>query len=76
MKRATAYFDKAFNAAVISIHALVKRATVIPLPHVGNHVDFNPRPREEGDISEICSPYLHGDFNPRPREEGDRGTFT
>ena len=27
VKRATAYFDKAFNAAIISIHALVKRAT-------------------------------------------------
>ena len=33
--------------------------------------DFNPRPREEGDLADIlylCTAY---NFNPRPREEGD-----
>ena len=33
--------------------------------------DFNPRPREEGDIMEIGIKYQNADFNPRPREEGD-----
>ena len=35
-------------------------------------VDFNPRPREEGDTAfiVICLPISY--FNPRPREEGDQ----
>ena len=37
------------NKIVISIHALVKRATVIITKKVGANCDFNPRPREEGD---------------------------
>ena len=38
------------------------------LPRV---LDFNPRPREEGDpcLCENCVIVLY--FNPRPREEGD-----
>ena len=61
----TAFYD------IISIHALVKRAT-----NKGNGVsrspkDFNPRPREEGDGLHIWVAKFGGDFNPRPREEGD-----
>ena len=33
--------------------------------------DFNPRPREEGDIVSVEDISTEGDFNPRPREEGD-----
>ena len=55
----------------ISIHALVKRAT---LPKgfsdlFGYH--FNPRPREEGDEEVLVCTVSQKDFNPRPREEGD-----
>ena len=37
--------------------------------------NFNPRPREEGDI--YCCIYIlkRCYFNPRPREEGDQGAF-
>ena len=34
----------------ISIHALVKRATPVTLNGKLDVYDFNPRPREEGDI--------------------------
>ena len=39
--------------------------------------DFNPRPREEGDILNFQILTTRNDFNPRPREEGDtkRKTF-
>ena len=55
----------------ISIHALVKRATVFnvigkPLPF-----NFNPRPREEGDRFYSVLSAVVRYFNPRPREEGD-----
>ena len=33
--------------------------------------DFNPRPREEGDLSVKASSQISNYFNPRPREEGD-----
>ena len=35
----------------ISIHALVKRATVGDTVKKGAKIDFNPRPRKEGDLS-------------------------
>ena len=38
------------------------------LPRV---LDFNPRPREEGDRHNSDNNECGGDFNPRPREEGD-----
>ena len=39
----------------ISIHALVKRATVWASQDSSGKVDFNPRLREEGDLtSQIC----------------------
>ena len=56
----------------ISIHALVKRAT---LRHCENCVIvlyFNPRPREEGDKYTQTLRLSTIYFNPRPREEGDR----
>ena len=34
-------------------------------------VDFNPRPREEGDLALYHFTTLAWYFNPRPREEGD-----
>ena len=57
----------------ISIHALVKRATIYK--HTSNIAchHFNPRPREEGDITYLCENYMIVMyFNPRPREEGDQ----
>ena len=42
-----------FNVSVgqcISIHALVKRATAVPVVFIDKFNDFNPRPREEGDL--------------------------
>ena len=34
-------------------------------------VNFNPRPREEGDTISTAAFARSGNFNPRPREEGD-----
>ena len=34
-------------------------------------VNFNPRPREEGDVAHTGTVSDVGNFNPRPREEGD-----
>ena len=56
---------------IISIHALVKRATVKPPVIKTISSDFNPRPREEGDIKGFVSIKHFNYFNPRPREEGD-----
>ena len=59
------------TATVISIHALVKRATY-PNYRQGNlRLHFNPRPREEGDTRYTKQRHHKEDFNPRPREEGD-----
>ena len=57
--------------AYISIHALVKRATKYPLVNQVFPLDFNPRPREEGDMHSIMPLIIVSNFNPRPREEGD-----
>ena len=70
MKRATYTFTTPPPSAYISIHALVKRATVI-LAVFFSDDNFNPRPREEGDIITLCAGALQKYFNPRPREEGD-----
>ena len=57
----------------ISIHALVKRATMPALDVSLISFYFNPRPREEGDFSCLIRLYCNLlYFNPRPREEGDR----
>ena len=60
-----------YFSILISIHALVKRATLQAYRPLQPYRYFNPRPREEGDDSiELSQPQaLH--FNPRPREEGD-----
>ena len=50
MKRATSWGSQFLNAFLISIHALVKRATQAVHSEVAPDIDFNPRPREEGDI--------------------------
>ena len=55
----------------ISIHALVKRATQSALDGGLCLWDFNPRPREEGDILPKHGNATRNHFNPRPREEGD-----
>ena len=55
----------------ISIHALVKRATYGILLDKRHSSNFNPRPREEGDLYLRLCRTGNGDFNPRPREEGD-----
>ena len=50
MKRATGYTRGTDKENDISIHALVKRATYF-VPVLQNVVrNFNPRPREEGDV--------------------------
>ena len=53
VKRATAREEKNNDRQDISIHALVKRATYYDsnTNPIRNH--FNPRPREEGDLSYI-----------------------
>ena len=57
----------------ISIHALVKRATERLCSKRSKMYYFNPRPREEGDLSQKSKNAFLLDFNPRPREEGDQG---
>ncbi len=56
----------------ISIHALVKRATVAITSIDMSILHFNPRPREEGDYPNHRQGNLCLYFNPRPREEGDQ----
>ena len=57
--------------AVISIHALMKRATPKISFKFSASADFNPRPHEEGDTCVASAFALVGYFNPRPHEEGD-----
>ena len=59
----------------ISIHALVKRATFCQNMAIQHAIDFNPRPREEGDIRLMSAERNSFYFNPRPREEGDVTTM-
>ena len=49
----------------------MKRATIKNQKRAKEAVNFNPRPREEGDDSRRFFCTEKGDFNPRPREEGD-----
>ena len=51
VKRATTDYKIKFIAKKISIHALVKRATYKIINARCYLSDFNPRPREEGDLS-------------------------
>ena len=71
MKRATEFLTKNGYLPDISIHALVKRATLPNIKAICNRNYFNPRPREEGDqFFGTVFPCVRN-FNPRPREEGD-----
>ena len=56
----------------VSIHALVKRATFVLSGQYFRIMDFNPRPREEGDLNYNDRRLQIQYFNPRPREEGDK----
>ena len=49
----------------------MKRATVLLFFLPAFFFNFNPRPREEGDIANDWAEGVLNDFNPRPREEGD-----
>ena len=55
----------------VSIHARVKRATVVDSQRVCKRFSFNPRPREAGDQWTEYLPAASQCFNPRPREAGD-----
>ena len=72
MKRATGGGTIPPPLIIISIHALVKRATSDPRPVGAGRGHFNPRPREEGDLALGVVENKNKDFNPRPREEGDK----
>ena len=50
MKRATAFITDVEYVNNISIHALVKRATIVINGSWRYPSNFNPRPREEGDV--------------------------
>ena len=56
---------------MISIHALVKRATFCVKIFTDFFDNFNPRPRKEDDYRQQAGHRLMRDFNPRPRKEGD-----
>ena len=71
VKRATVVHNGKIGVIMISIHALVKRATEITDQLNLQQVNFNPRPREEGDKWCDCFVGHRRYFNPRPREEGD-----
>ena len=71
VKRATGYACGVGEWRVISIHALVKRATTKFIIKLYTILNFNPRPREEGDKPLPLKPQKRNNFNPRPREEGD-----
>ena len=71
VKRATACSSNLLLLYFISIHALVKRATVRFGCDIFKAVNFNPRPRKEGDIPLWVSSSTQPHFNPRPRKEGD-----
>ena len=59
------------NKQSISIHALAKRATFCADINRVTFIDFNPRPRKEGDTGKHKNPKTSSHFNPRPRKEGD-----
>ncbi len=71
MKRATGKYFRLASYNDISIHALVKRATRNDRFTTAADGNFNPRPREEGDLTVYRCSAFQLNFNPRPREEGD-----
>ena len=60
MKRATRIVICNMNSTCISIHALVKRATNKSIKIIRIKIYFNPRPREEGDLSGLIK--IHSEF--------------
>ena len=71
VKRATSFIVYIIPRLCISIHALVKRATCCKNMAIQQAMDFNPRPRKEGDIRFLLKTRQKLYFNPRPRKEGD-----
>ena len=71
MKRATVGTNVKYAIGIISIHALMKRATCAYSYNVSQILHFNPRPHEEGDHTRRLGGVKHINFNPRPHEEGD-----
>ena len=59
---------------VISIHALVKRATSNLYFQLYNNYHFNPRPREEGDAPNLNSSFLQDVFQSTPSWRGRLAT--
>ena len=53
VKRATLAPNSSALLLDISIHALVKRATTNKAQFLTDKTDFNPRPREEGDMDKV-----------------------
>ena len=66
VKRATDEVGAMDSYPIISIHALVKRATFLILSLVLRHSNFNPRPREEGDVVTDTWSILSGSFQSTP----------
>ena len=71
VKRATKTATFTQITGKISIHALVKRATNCKVSVYKYRINFNPRPRKEGDGTASEFTLTVTDFNPRPRKEGD-----
>ena len=59
------------NEVVISIHALLGRATFWPVPQCPHTPDFNPRSPGESDYYEENTNDGYTDFNPRSPGESD-----
>ncbi len=56
--------------AMISIHALAKRATPQTLLFVSQDRHFNPRPRKEGDFTDFNNRYWVDTFQSTPSQRG------
>ena len=66
VKRATLRCIPYAPSGVISIHALVKRATFCQNMATQQAIDFNPRPRKEGDIFAVGNWKIIGIFQSTP----------
>ena len=58
------------QTAVISIHALAKRATVRVTSNAQRNTNFNPRPRKEGDYRSYLYRALRALFQSTPSQRG------
>ena len=52
----------------ISIHTPAKGVTKLQVVTLPDSTDFNPHPREGGDVVDRCNCISQSDFNPHPRE--------